>query len=155
MLSGRRYLSASVVPSNLSKYCQYPLDHSAIMVTGGYDRDIDNIGKTSELLHYDGTFWCALPEMKFSRRMFPLIGATACGGGQTYSDSQTTCFTLGDNGWTKSTQLKNVRNGHAAWTRPDGKIQLMGGESYNTSEVITKGKARSESSYSLKHPIRL
>ena len=121
-------------------------------MTGGFDPRNHNVGTKAELLHANGTSWCKLPSMQYTRRHFYQAGTTACGGNGK-SHSQTTCYTLEDGEWVKSAPLEEKRIGHVSWTRPDGKIHLLGGFSSNTTEIVDVHNSTTEKSFALKHSL--
>ena len=105
------------------------------------------------MLHANGTFWCRLPSLLSPQTSFSQNGITTCGGGDK-NETRTSCFTFGSEGWEKSSNLQDIRQYHVSWSRPDGKIHLMGGHSSTTTEIVTVGSNISESGFLLKHPIK-
>jgi len=93
----------------------------AIIVTGQGE---------NELLYSNGTKFCKLPDFPENRAGHSQHGLTTCAGSNGYNDAHTSCITLTDGGWTDNeVSLLDKRKYHVSFVRPDGKIQLMSGQS--------------------------
>ena len=110
-------------------YQSHDTGAETLIVTGGEADDTTY----AELVSPSGKNICKLPNMIGRNRDNTQTGRVTCGGGQY------TCAKLGNGGWMTKVDLLKWRSYHCTWKRPDGLIQLMGGEGVEqntTSEVV-------------------
>ena len=99
-----------------------------------------NTGTSVELLDTNGTQLCNLPSLPSTRRGHSQTVLTSCGGEDSEYASYTSCLTLNSGSWEDSHSLAQEREGHSAWSSPQG-IMILGGEDSNsrtTTEILTE-----------------
>ena len=108
-----------------------------ILVTGGIPYSI--AGKSTELLHINGSRLCSLPNLPTIRYGHSQTRVTLCGDGYG-GKSRTTCHTLTSSGsWVKSHNLNQRRLYHSVWSSPRGTMLLGGWGSKTTTEILMEG----------------
>ena len=111
------------------------------MVTGGESAKGSKL-RSVEVLHSDGSPWCALPDLPKTRYAHTQTGLEACGGltsdyGISYDDDmeydedfdapKVTCVRFSGGSWNQSHGLEVWRSFHSSWASPAG-ILIMGAE---------------------------
>ena len=109
--------------------------------------------RSVEVLHSDGSPWCALPDLPKTRYAHTQTGLEACGGltsdyGISYDDDmeydedfdapKVTCVRFSGGSWNQSYGLEVWRSSHSSWASPVG-ILIMGAErgpDTKTTEIL-------------------
>ena len=122
------------------------------MVTGGEAAKRSKL-RSVEVLHSDGSPWCALPDLPKTRYAHTQTGLEACGGltsdtGISYDDDmeydedfdapKVTCVRFSGGSWNQSYGLEVWRSSHSSWASPAG-ILIMGAErgpDTKTTEIL-------------------
>ena len=98
---------------------------------------------------------CSLPPMTRERFSHTINAGLACGGSYSTGEANITCevWRPSTGQWDEVvTNLTHVRNGHVAWTDPEGTTFLIGGHgSYTSVETISKDYTVAPASFSLQH----
>ena len=93
--------------------------------------------KTAEVVFPASGKICPLPDLPKAVKEHTQEGLVLCGA----KEDKTSCFTLSENGWTKSHDLNEERYDHVSWQMEEG-ILLMGGastpDSTELGEQITR-----------------
>ena len=110
-------------------------------MTGGEAAKASKL-RSVEVLHSDGSPWCALPDLPKTRYAHTQTGLEACGGltsdyGISYDDDmeydedfdapKVTCVRFSGGSWNQSYVLEVWRSSHSSWASPAG-ILIMGAE---------------------------
>ena len=98
---------------------------SGVIVTGGVNL------KTAEVVFPASEKICPLPDLPKSVKEHTQDGLVLCGA----KEDKTSCFTLSENGWTKSHDLIKERFNHVSWQTEEG-VLLMGGASIPDSTEL-------------------
>ena len=78
--------------------------YSGLIITGSYS---NSAGQTAEVYVPSTGQHCQLPDLPDKRYLHSSEKTTVCGGGG--GDSQTSCLTLTDDGWERTTTLLEER----------------------------------------------
>ena len=118
-------------------------------MTGGYTNHCDAL-RSVEVFHPGANTSCTLPSLPEGINRHSQDGFIQCGG----FGSLQSCHTLNTDTaqWTKTHNLSEEREYHSSWRRADGKILLMGGgESENTTELVSDSSGVSTQGFTLKY----
>ena len=117
-------------------------------MTGGSHSDAF---KSAELLHGDGSPWCALPDLPDGRYDHTGTGLEVCGGGGSAA-TLVTCARLSGGRWSPGHSLERDRWQHCSWASPQGLV-LLGGGNYGlvTTELLEEASADSVQHFPLKY----
>ena len=101
----------------------------------------------------EGGVSCSLPDMTRERYSHTISGGLACGGMDPAANGSCEVWRPSMGQWEEVvTNLTHERNGHVAWTDPEGTTFLIGGYgAWYSVETVSEDFTVAPASFSLEH----